>query len=66
MTSILKYELLRVRFNRDYPNASELEKIGACIEFARACNLYHVETELLRQYDFLADELSIRELATIK
>jgi hypothetical protein len=66
MTSILKYELLRSNFERDYPNATELETIDACIGFARACNIYRVETELLKQHDYLADEHARRELAKNK
>ncbi len=66
MTPILKYELLRTGFISSNPDATELEQITACIEFARACNLYRVEAELLRQQDCLADEITERELAKTK
>lgn len=66
MTTILKYQLLLTRFNRDYPNATELDQISACIEFAEACNLYRVESELQKQYDLLRDEQDRCELAEIK
>jgi hypothetical protein len=66
MTAILKYELLRSNFERENPNATELETIDACICFAQATNLYRVETELLKQRDSLADEVTRRELAEIK
>lgn len=66
MTSILKYELLRTGFISSNPNATEIEQISACIEFTRACHLYKLESELLRQHDCLADEIARRELAQIK
>ncbi len=66
MSSLLKYQLLLTRFNRDYPNATELDQISACIQFAKACNLYRVESELLKQYDHLRDEHARRELTEHK
>lgn len=66
MTSILKYELMRKAFVEANPQATELEQISACINFARACNLFRVETELLKQHDYIADEISERELAQTK
>lgn len=66
MTSIIRYEILRKGFVEANPNASELELINACVNFARACNLYRLESELLKQHDCLADEIASRELAQIK
>lgn len=66
MTSILKYELLRKSFVEANPTATELEQISACINFARACHLYKVESDLLKQHDSLADEIAEREIAQTK
>lgn len=66
MNSIIRYEILRKSFVEANPAANELELISACINFARACNLYKVESELLKQHDSLADEINRRELAQIK
>lgn len=66
MTSIIRYELMRKSFVEANPQATELEQINACINFARACHLYNVVTELLKQHDCLADEIASRELAQIK